>query len=135
MKKTILMFLIVITFFNVSIAQSTSCQPGVGQLSGVIEYRGKKVDFGRHDDPSTGRTVFSWKCDRQIDAICGYIENGRSDTIIQKVCEGVMNPNIQNVTIYNELHQPIFTGTLHSYWDNSVTGSSMWVREYVFYFQ
>jgi hypothetical protein len=135
MKTINLTLFIVVLAGNSLKAQISNCQSGIGQLPGVIAFQGKKVKQNNWPNQN-GTTNFSIVCDRTIEGICFYYtEDGRSDTVLQKVCEGVMNPKVPNVTLYNEFHQPIFTGTLLSYWDFPETGSPLWVRNYTFQFE
>lgn len=135
MRKIFLIITSVIFTGSIVKAQAPNCQPGVGQLAGVIAWKGKKLSSTATEDPSSGTMTFKITCDRTVEGTCFYADNGQKDTIEKKVCEGVMNPSVQNVTLYDEFHVPIHTGTLHAYWDNPATDSPLWIREYTFYFE
>jgi hypothetical protein len=120
---------------NISKSQNFNCQAGVGQLEGVVAWKGKKLSSSATEDPSNGTMTFKVTCDRTIDGTCFYADNGRSDTIVKKICEGIMNPNISNVNLYDEFHQRLYSGTLQAYLDNPVAADQLWIREYTFYFK
>lgn len=135
MKKIIM--IVTAGFLTLSFlkAQNINCQTGVGQLAGVIAWKGKKLSSSSSQGPSNGTMTFKVTCDRTVDGTCFYFDDGQRDTVVKKVCEGVMIPSIPNVTLYDEFHQIIHSGTLHAYWENPIGNSPLWIREYTFHFQ
>lgn len=109
-------------------------------IGGVIAWDGKKMRTTMYSDPSGGTMIFKIICDRQVEGVCFYADNGSSDTLHKKsfrgiLPSGVINSSIPELKLRDENGQVLHTGKLHSYWNNMIIGQPVTTREYRFYFE
>ena len=145
MKKYFLKFSLIIAFiFGASNVHAQAISPSADNwdmtFGGVIAWDGKKIRTDAWSDPSGGTMVFKIICDRQVEGVCFYADNGSSDTIHKKTFtedlpSGVITPSLPFLTLKDENGQVIHTGTLHSYWNNMIIGEPVTTREFSFYFE
>ena len=122
--------------------QGSAVTPGSWQqtMGGTIAWIGKKLSSSASSDPSNGTMTFKIICDRTVEGVCFYADNGSSDTIERKTYIGHLLPSgniypvLPNFKLLDENMIPIVTGTLHAYYDNMVPSYPITTREHIFNF-